>query len=83
MIILKDSFQKSNAFKICRKDTTYFQESKQIKQEISISKPKKTLFRCISKPKTLRLRCISWAKTQKDDAFPKQNNGWKVLFIGL
>ena len=40
MIILKDSFQKSNALKTWCKDTTYFQESKQNKQEISISKPK-------------------------------------------
>ena len=33
MIILKDSFQKSNALKTCRKDTTNFQESKQNKQK--------------------------------------------------
>lgn len=29
----KDGFQKSNALKTCRKDTTYFQESKQNKQK--------------------------------------------------
>lgn len=62
MIILKDSFQKSNALKTCRKDTTNFQESKQNKQKISISKPN-----------FLRLRCISKPKTSYTDAFPNQN----------
>ena len=74
MIILKDSFQKSNALKTWCKDTTYFQESKQNKQEISISKPKYPFFRYISKPKTLRFRCISKPKIQKAEAFPKYTN---------